>query len=74
MTIPAWLTTALAIIPVVQHVASGLSAIPSLWGHNQTTGPGSGWYKFWNAVASYPGFSDAGSTASIQAPTKPGMS
>lgn len=67
MTLPAWITSALAAIPVLQHLASGLASIPSLWGHGQTSGPGSGWYKFWNAVASYPG--NASPTTSPSAST-----
>lgn len=39
----------------LQALAAGLKNIPQAWGKGQTSGPGSGWYKFWNAVASFPG-------------------
>ena len=53
------------ILVTVQHLAAGLKNIPAAWGKGQQTGSGSGWYKFWNAVASYPG------NASQDAPSQP---
>jgi hypothetical protein len=43
------------VMVLFQHLAAGLKNLPAAWGNTATVGSGSGWYKFFNALASYPG-------------------
>ena len=48
-------SSASVIMVLFQHLAAGLKNLPSAWGNTATAGSGSGWYKFWNTIAAYPG-------------------
>ena len=52
--LPKPVVTALALIPIVQAVAR-LFAEAGKVINGKTSGRGSGWYKFWNVVARFPG-------------------
>jgi hypothetical protein len=48
------LTNFLAAVPLVQIGAQVLAKLPALWGKGQTSGAGSGWFRFWRSIAALP--------------------
>ncbi len=49
-----YIVTGLAVLAAAQFAARALAAVgPAVNG--QTSGRGSGWYRFWNRIATFPG-------------------
>lgn len=64
-TLPAWLVSALAVLPLVQQLSAGLSRLTSSFdpGYRSRV-----WYKVWNAIATFPGSAQPTATEPVTNP------